>query len=914
MDISIKERADAIKEGSSAYNYYMNTPLSELNSRDDKLLKKELEKRSLKILSESDDDDIESDEELENDVDNAIDTAEEENAAEEEGSTWKDKLKTGALVAGGLAAAGGAAYGGYKAYNSYDWKTVYDSFRTWVRQDVIGKTVNWLRNGAEADKEASAAQLRKNGINYRVKKLANIDRANQLASLSRLKYGESGDEFISSPSIYDDEKWHEYARNAYTRLKNIYDKNPSHINDELTYDLNDYDHFADLLKYNKIVNPDKLTYADLISLKPIGLYDDTMYALRKDKEAYHYKESGTPSSSSALVDNSLANSDDLERQRTENYHRAEEARREKIQGEAPLSTWWDRNIANTSLYMSGERMINSWASYVDKKIVDIQNKYNEWFPGKDENGNPNTPVQTEYNPANPPSTTGLAIVWTIIVAIIIIAIYGIWKLIRWFVKDNGTEKNEEQIEEMQENPEEATIAEGLEYNFYTNKVEAITEMENPFSSKYNPLYNNMPLAILMESDDPKVAEDASNRFSVKIAIKLSGRLSNDSKFINYMSKVSPVLLEAVQQYSNVAKPEAVQEALLYEADETPALPETTEVDEDTSESRGFLGRTWDSIKAGFGKLGVFISDASGAIKDKIMKLYFNLDDGSIKWIPTIVTTAIAILGGIAAYRLNKYGSILAPDLDYKQLGKEAEEQVAKERADKYQTFKKGLEYGREADSLVQSGLRFPMHDSSGESEQIVDYQQNKQDFINKDLNPNISYPYSNLHRYLDDEASNLKFLETDPEKATSIIKNWRNLVRRNPEELNRIKMYDFYKDMPDREKFILDNLYDAAKGYSATQSIKLASSDLQYFINESINALTIFNEAVQTNAKNNKDPFEGLSGKGEKLAHAIVDKAYRVSIETMNDQDCVMFFKKNNPEFLKTMDRYVKKDYKASKK
>ena len=47
--ISIKQVAQSIKPGSSAYNYYMNTPLKELNSRNEKLIKKELE-----LLSESD--------------------------------------------------------------------------------------------------------------------------------------------------------------------------------------------------------------------------------------------------------------------------------------------------------------------------------------------------------------------------------------------------------------------------------------------------------------------------------------------------------------------------------------------------------------------------------------------------------------------------------------------------------------------------------------------------------------------------------------------------------------------------------------------------------------------------------------------------------------------------------------------
>lgn len=48
----VMRRADMIKKDSSVYKYYMNTPLSELKTKDEKLIKKELERREQELLIE----------------------------------------------------------------------------------------------------------------------------------------------------------------------------------------------------------------------------------------------------------------------------------------------------------------------------------------------------------------------------------------------------------------------------------------------------------------------------------------------------------------------------------------------------------------------------------------------------------------------------------------------------------------------------------------------------------------------------------------------------------------------------------------------------------------------------------------------------------------------------------------------
>ena len=766
MSITIKERVDAIKEGSSAYNYYMSTPLSELKSRDEKLIKQELEKRSLKLLSESDDE-----EELNNDTTTQVDDTEEL----EYPNDILDKTLKGAAIGAGAITGATAVAGTGLGIAMIPWQDIYSGFTTWIsglKESVVrfwngsrGYTTDQVTLSIERNENQRNSI--NNGINQSNRDAANAAGIGNLGDLRRSEY--------------------EPLRLEYVDIK---------------------DRFSD--NYGNLpVNLSDLTPDHILKLYQSGDLNDTP----KLKE---------------FIDNQF---DKLDQKGyiTHNNNGTLEINRSAIDGEAPLVQGTVPPIDDgffNNLYNSGASAINSFANWVNKGIVAVQNKYSELTTKE---GETYTPVNAD---PNNPSTASYTIVWTVIVAIIIIAVYGIWKLVKWFIKDNGEEKSEDEVEEMKENPEEAATSEGLEYSFYTDRLEPINEMENPFSKHFNPLYNNVSLAILKESDEAETAMNTdSDRFSVKIAIKLSGKLANDSKFVNYMGKTVPVILKAVEQYSNVAKPEAITESLLYEADETTStLPEETE-DTSVEDQKGFFTRSWDMIVGGIKKAGLKISSSVSSLKDKIVNLYVNLDDGTIRWIPTIVTTAITILAGVAAYLMMKNGN--------------------------------------------PNSMNFPSD--------LGDKTQRDAEFPDTE-DPNVAI-----------RGVQLQAQRRNIEAAQSDNAGWNRAFKQNN---------------PETQFTNTDNIdFTGDKSFS----LKLSQKDLPYFLKESITALSLFNEAVENNIKKGADPFAGLSGKGEKLANNIIDKAFKVSVDYVKDDEFITFYKKYNPEYLTTMKKYVNSDYKKAK-
>lgn len=736
--ITIKERVDAIKEGSSAYNYYMSTPLSELKSRDEKLIKQELEKRSLKLLSESDDDE----EELNNDTTTQVDDTEEL----EYPNDILDKTLKGTAIGAGAITGATAVAGTGLGIAMIPWQDIYSGFTTWIsglKESVVGLfTTKQISNNSVPQNSNSDT----NGS-------GNLANNSGYVSVADLNSSTNGS-LIS---------------NQFNDVKRRYPQEYGKLDlNNLTPD--------DILKLYQ-------SGRDLNDTPELKEFIDKQFDKLDEKGCITYNNNGTLEINRSAVDGGFFN----------------------------------------NLYNSGASAINSFANWVDKGIVAVQNKYGELTTRE---GETHTPVTAD---PNNPSTASYTIVWTVIVAIIIIAVYGIWKLVKWFIKDNGEEKSEDEVEEMKENPEEAAASEGLEYSFYTDRLEPINEMENPFSKHFNPLYNNVSLAILKESDEAEAAMNTdSDRFSVKIAIKLSGKLANDSKFVNYMSKTVPVILKAVEQYSNVAKPEAVTESLLYEADETTStLPEETE-DTSVEDQKGFFTRSWDMIVGGIKKAGLKISSSVSSLKDKIVNLYVNLDDGTIRWIPTIVTTAITILAGVAAYLMMKNGN--------------------------------------------PNSMNFP----SDKTQRDAEFPDTK--------NPNVAI-----------QEVQLQAQRRNVEAAQSDNAGWNRAFKQNN---------------PETQFTNTDNIdFTGDKSFS----LKLSQKDLPYFLKESITALSLFNEAVENNIKKGADPFAGLSGKGEKLANNIIDKAFKVSVDYVKDDEFITFYKKYNPEYLTTMKKYVNSDYKKAK-
>lgn len=564
--ITIKERAKLIKPGSSSYNYYINTPLSELTSRDDKLVKKELE-----LLLEEDTSAVEDEEE----------------------STLADKVATGAAIGAGATAAGAGAFLGatyipqiINAAKKWinDVKTSFHNKKYAEEQSILAKE--------RAENQSNSVQ---NGINANTPSIGN--EGHDIADYYAFTRSNPNADLDAIPDF----------RNTITQLDSFY-------------------------SIPEIQNNTKSSIEN-----SIGNADPRTWDVRSFKKFYEIENQNVRE-----INPSVADFLDKFYQKCEErgvFNATTEEERNKLYNEVingingvivpPSPAWWSFTGMSTN--------IGNW---IDKKLV-------EWGY-KENDDDPNNPSQGSL-------IAGQTVVGLIYVAIVVIAVYAIWKIYRWFVKDDGTEKTKDEAVS-----ESKYISRQVEEDILTGKYAPVTELGNPFSSKFNPMYNNVGLAIIHESDNEAekvvASSDGSKGFMIKCAIKFSDQLLNDPKYVNHMNKNYPILVVGFEKFKEEAEssPESVQESKIITI---------SEIDENTNDSRGYFGRTWDTIVNEFKRAGVYVSNKFNSIKEKIKSIYVNLDDGSIRWIPTLVTTAIAILGAASLYLLSKNGGNATNEVD-----------------------------------------------------------------------------------------------------------------------------------------------------------------------------------------------------------------------------------------------------------
>lgn len=519
--ISIKKRADLIQEGSSAYNYYINTPLSELSSRDDKLLKQELEKRAMMALSESEEDEEEED---------------------EEESSEDSKLSTATKV--GIGAGTTVAIGGALGY------AFRDHFNEWISN----LKTYWNPNPINKLKDSDGNLLTPSDINRKINSgELTPEEMRRLASDSNLS---------DKNNPFNDFLY----QNSKQTMQTMVDK---------------YDHIP-LDRYTNSNN-------DLISpTNFIGMFNNNGI---------------TPEQAKELLSN-IEQDEKLSSQLNSIPYRDIKDRLEKLSAEVPSITerGWNNitssvsgayNVSSSSLVNTFNN-ISHWVNekintYIRSEPYSIESSDNvkplsfeEWkskqAPGYIESMNDEEVNEmynaykenvTSGNTSTIPETTMASNVTTgiIIGAIIIIGIYAIWKIYKWFVKDDGDEKSETEA-----TSEAKYISNQVEMDLLDERYVPVTDFGNPFSSRFNPMYNNVALAIIHESDNE--AEDVIKQsegtkgFMVKIAVRFSDNLlNNDPKFINHMNKNVPEIITDIQNWKDATNknPQAVSESLVRRA-------------------------------------------------------------------------------------------------------------------------------------------------------------------------------------------------------------------------------------------------------------------------------------------------------------------------------------------------------------
>lgn len=129
----IRRRVDAMPEDSSSYKYYLETPLSELKTKEEKLIKKEIEKRHASLLSEQKKTNSQGMSILSEDA-----AASDEKEENKNGPSWKSAAIGGAV---GVAAGYGIA--------SVDWSSFFSATREFVTS-IPEKIGGWFSSESSA--------------------------------------------------------------------------------------------------------------------------------------------------------------------------------------------------------------------------------------------------------------------------------------------------------------------------------------------------------------------------------------------------------------------------------------------------------------------------------------------------------------------------------------------------------------------------------------------------------------------------------------------------------------------------------------------------------------------------------------------------------------------------------------------
>ena len=735
--ISIEDRINAIKPGSSSYNYYINTPLNELKSRDEKLIKLELEKQYLHVLNESDVDDID----------------------------------VGAGESGGVAV--GAPL------------TFLDHFNEWVSglfkstKETETKTVN-----TKEDEDN-----------------VNIDN-------NRSFYGKAYDYVKDAYNTSAD-----YLSNAYqysaSTLSSTFTNISSWVNSKINY-----------YTANQTTGQDG--GKDTQQNKPITY------------EEWEKNYSGK------VTDPDMKHSMyDLYIKRTTGQFPPQDRPK-------PISyEEWEKN------YFGGVE-----DPEMKKDLYDyyVKQTYGQDSGQGDQGGQNETIPQT--------SLTSDIITGTIIGAIIIIGIYAIWKIYKWFVRDDGNKKDATEA-----TSEARFISNQLEEDCVSGKYIQIGECGNPFSSKFNPLYNNMAMAIIHESsneaEEVVKSSTGSKGFMINCAIKFSNSLLNeDQKFINYMNKTKPEIVIDIQEWKDNAEnsTEATQESKYYSSPIYNGMILNESDTDDSLDGKEKEDSIFDSILNKFKAGGRAIGSSIGYIRDKIKNLENKLessDNKLIRWIPRTVKVALGALAIAAIF----YGSKKAYD-SFAPMGDE------------------GL------DQKANPG------DTNSDPNNPISYEEWEKNYSGKVTDPDMKHSMYDLYI----KRTTGQFPPQDRPKPIT-YEEWE-------------KNYFGGVEDPEMKKDLYDYYVKQTYGQDSSRPNNISeSTNINYmYINKYLNSLAIITEIIDK-SKTSIDKeriLDGLSGKGEELNSHIIERAKSVSMDLLNDKEFITFARKNIPDGLKLVEEASK--------
>ena len=837
--ITLEARVKAIKPGSSAYKYYMETPLSEMN-RTDKLIKLELQKQ-LAILSESDIDAPE------------VDNNHEVNGSAADNTAVEDANLNGAVL-----------------NTPNPLVNAASKFFMSVKNDVIDGDV---KSASEADGDEEVAE-QEPAHGYRFSSDAGI-------------------------SVTDD------------RIVNR-----SNV--------------------NRIVNSPDFNAADAKQLMQSDLFrvlEDNENAATLVQKIRDKAELQMPVVTPVPSATELPESPESKETSTEG---------ENSGGETPEPENND-NKWYSPITHAWEGFNNSVSEAYEKTVNFFHEKINSIYGG---------------DVSKDAVDTGMK--YTIGGAIAIIAIVAIWKIVKHFIREDGEPKEKDEAV-----AESNSISHQVEMDFYTGNYAVVTDSGNPLRESFNPLYNNTAYAIISEADgDEATAEEIINTdngsnadapggvkgFMINAAEKMADNLVNDDKFVNYANNKVPELVEQIKIYQNRNDNTSINSESINNVNiaNMQAISEAEENQEVPSD--GESGGIFSSIVNGFKTAGMVVGGTVKYVYTKIKDIEEKFESSSnrfIRWIPTVIKLAIAVLtikfmwdkfqdweknGGSNTEEPNAGQPPLGRGKDAQakfneNLKKVGEEKYANDQSilnqERQQNQRDSVEHGRQTQYQKdqtqlsrehQEGLKSSLN--SGRQQALHRRNQNWYETIDNANDTTYRVLPGQIDKSLEKQILSIN-ANTPSEVKEALISKLNPATARVIVNNSNFKNGLFSAGIEGRlGRQYADKIVTISKMPNNPSD---AEYDEQYlpesidfaFIDKYLNSMSLISEAVEKVEKaaprgyKPRRELEGLKGRGEKLGKSLIDRAKYVSIDLLNDSEFITFAKKNNPEMLATVKKFV---------
>ena len=327
--------------------------------------------------------------------------------------------------------------------------------------------------------------------------------------------------------------------------------------------------------------------------------------------------------------------------------------------------------------------------------------------------------------------------------------------------------------------------------------------------------------------------------------------------------------------------------------------------EDNTIPEGETGGIFSGIIDGFKSAGMAVGGAVKYVYTKIKNIEERLESSSnrfVRWIPTIIKLAIAVITIKFMWdKFNSGESSTTPATPPKSAEDKPKETP---QADKSTDTKSagGGKGGKETPAQSTNGYVSTNMIRDGKLDDNPSY---------NPWGPKDTELLSRMEHRGKKGNNNIKTGE-----LLDYIKNHKMTIATAKELLNNPKKYHMDDEYGGFANLVKTAGYGSQFGDYKKAFYGLAKTPAQEsldfsFINTYLDSMSIISETVEKIEKHAPAGYksgmelEGLKGRGEKLGNSVISRAKSVSIDLLNDSEFIAFAKKNNPDMLNTVRKFV---------